>query len=505
MKPELTICFTSDTHGYVFPTNFIDDQERPMGLLGMIPKFQKDGNTLVLDGGDTIQGSPLTYYCKLQGMRTPMSRVMNAAGYDYVTLGNHDFNYGYETLYAYLSALNARCLCANVRDRAGKLPIAPYAIHTLQNGLRVGIVGVVTPWVKRWEREETLAHFEITDPLEAARQALEALRGQADYTVCLYHGGIEKDLQTGRLLSDTDENIACRICEELDFDLLLTGHQHIAIQNKTYCGTHLVQPPANATHFLKVEAAGKGRITSRLIPSDADPLPPLFEALRPLKASLDKWLDAPIGRLDKPLWPGDKLQMALHGTAIANFFNLVQLDASHAELSCTSLGNEVRGFSDRVTVRDVVATYIYPNTLVILKVDGRTLRLALENCASYFAVSPEGEVSISRDFLEPKVAHYNYDFFAGMEYTFDLSKPVGQRVTAMIFHGQPIRDDQKLTLCMNNYRATGVGGYEAYLACPRVREINTEMSELLLNFLGGQECVSVSANSPLTVLMPRID
>ncbi len=502
MKPELTIYYTSDTHGYVFPTNFIDDKTRPVGLMGMIPQFIKDGNTLILDGGDTTQGSPLTYYCRKQGLPGPMSRVMNAAGYDYVTLGNHDFNYGYEALYEYLSMLNARCLCANVRDKAGRLPIAPYAVHTLENGLRVGIVGIVTPWIMRWEREETLAYFEITDPLDAARKALGLLRGRVDYTICLYHGGVEKDLNTGRLLSDTDENIACCLCEELDFDLLLTGHQHISMENRTYCGTHLAQPPANATHFLKAEASGKGSITSRLMPSDAENLPPLYEEMQPLKAALDAWLDAPIGKLDKPLWPEGKLQMALYGTPIANLFNQVQLDASRADISCTSLGNEVRGFSDRVTVRDVVATYIYPNTLVVLQVDGRTLKAALENCASYFAISPQGEVSISRDFLEPKVAHYNYDFFAGMDYTFDLSRPVGQRVTVMIFCGEPIRDDQKFTLCMNNYRATGVGGYEAYLSCPRVREINTEMSELLLDYLAKQECVTVSANSPLTVLLP---
>lgn len=503
MTPKLTIFYTSDTHGYVFPTNFIDEAVRPQGLLGMIPQFQKDGNTLILDGGDTIQGSPLTYYCRKKGLPCPMIRVMNAAGYDYVTLGNHDFNYGYEALKEYLGGLKAGCLCANVRDKSGRLPILPYTVHRLENGLRVGLVGIVTPWVKRWEREETLAHFEITDPLEAARESLDALRGQADFTVCLYHGGVERDLETDRLLSDTDENIACRIARELDFDLLLTGHQHIPLENKTYCGTHLAQPPANATHFLRVEAEGKGRIVSRLMPSDGNRMPPLARELAPLRKALDRWLDEPIGRLNMPLWPGDKLDMALHGTPIANLFNQVQLAASHADISCTSLANEVRGFSDQVTVRDVVATYVYPNTLVVLEADGQALKQALENCASYFAVSPDGSVSISQDFLEPKVAHYNYDFFAGISYTFDLSKPVGQRVVSLRREGREISPDERLSLCMNNYRATGVGGYEAYLPLKRLQAINTEMSELLLDYLAASDRVTVSAASPLTVLMPK--
>ena len=75
---RLTIYFTSDTHGYLFPTNFIDETVRPMGLLSM--RFPKDGNTLVIDGGDTVQGSPLTYYCHEEGLPAPAARPMNERG-----------------------------------------------------------------------------------------------------------------------------------------------------------------------------------------------------------------------------------------------------------------------------------------------------------------------------------------------------------------------------------------------------------------------------------------
>ncbi len=504
MAPKLTIYYTSDIHGFVFPTTHADDKTRPMGLLGMIPQFHKDGNTLILDCGDTIQGSPLTYFCRKMNKENPMIPVMNAAGYDYVTLGNHDFNYGYDALAEYLNGLSAQCVCANVKDKSGKLPIVPFVLHTLENGLRVGLTGVVTSWVNRWEKEDTLAHFEITDPYFAAGEALDKLKEQADFTICLYHGGLEKDLETGRLLSDTDENIGCRICEDLDFDLLLTGHQHIPMENKTYRGTHIAQTPANATHFLKAEVMEHGSITSRLLPSDPNTMPPIAQELKPLKRDLDAWLDAPIGRLNIALWPGDKLDMALDGAPIANFFNQVQLDASGADISCTSLPNDMRGFDSRVTVRDVVATYVYANTLVVIEVTGKVLKVALERCASYFNISAQGEVSIAKDFLEPKVAHYNYDFFAGIEYTFDLKQPYGQRVGKITRNGALVKDEQKFTLCMNNYRATGSGGYDVYLQCRRLQEINTEVSELLLDYLAKCELVNVSSISPLTVLVPEI-
>jgi len=503
MAPKLTVYFTSDTHGFIFPTNHADQSVKPMGLLGMIPQFQKDGNTLILDCGDTIQGSPLTYYCQKESLPNPMIPMMNAAGYDYVTLGNHDFNYGYDALKDYLEGIEAKCVCANVRDVSGRLPILPYVLHTLENGLRIGITGVVTNWVNRWEKAEMLKHFEITDPFQAAKDALATLSPQADFTICLYHGGIEKDLSTGRLLSDTDENIACRICEELDFDLLLTGHQHMPMENKTYCGTHLVQPPASATHFAKVDWMEAGQITSALIPSDPNQMPPLADSLVPLRNALDTWLDAPVGQLNMPLWPGEKLDMALNGTLIANFINQVQLDASGADVSCTSLPNEMRGFDQNVSVRDVVATYVYSNTLVVFQVDGTALKAALERCASYFDVSANGEITISQDFLQPKVAHYNYDFFAGICYTFDLSQPLGHRVVSILRSGQVVEPADKLTVCMNNYRATGVGGYEAYLKCPRIQEINVDVSELLLDYLIMHRNVAVSSESPLTILHPK--
>ena len=98
---KLTIYFTSDTHGYLYPNNFASTQPQNMGLLSM--RFPKDENTLVIDGGDTIQGSPLTYFCKQNHMELPVAQAMNDRGYDYITLGNHDFNNGVEALADYLN------------------------------------------------------------------------------------------------------------------------------------------------------------------------------------------------------------------------------------------------------------------------------------------------------------------------------------------------------------------------------------------------------------------
>ena len=466
-----------------------------MGLLSM--RFEKDENTLVIDGGDTIQGSPLTYYCRLSGAELPVAEAMNARGYDYVTLGNHDFNNGAEYLKKYLETLDAKCLCANVADDEGRLPVFPCAVHTLGNGLRVGLFGIVTDWVNRWEKKENLVGITVSDPFAAAKAAIEKL--DADIIVGIYHGGIERDLETGRLLSQTDENIACRLCEELDIDLLLTGHQHIAMAEKTWNGTHIVQTPCNSANYVKVEMDEDGKFHSWLceVPDTAE----LTQEQEKLWTDVNVWLDQPIGKLSQDIWPGDKLEMALHGSPIADFFNTVQLWASGADVSCTALGNELRGFASDVTVRDVVASYVYSNTLVVLEVTGEVLKKALEQCARYFAVDGEGKVTIAESFLSPKVAHYNFDYFSGVDYVYDLAKPEGERVVSMTRGGKAIAPDEKLTLCMCDYRATGAGDFDFYCDCPRVQEILTEISELILSYLVEHPSVEIPQGHPCKAVM----
>ena len=59
---NLKIYFTSDLHGYIYPTNYVDRSEKNIGLLNIINQYHKDENTLIIDAGDTIQGSPFTNY-----------------------------------------------------------------------------------------------------------------------------------------------------------------------------------------------------------------------------------------------------------------------------------------------------------------------------------------------------------------------------------------------------------------------------------------------------------
>lgn len=500
---QLTIYFTSDMHGYFSPLDYPTGQSAPTGAANCMQRFRRDGNTLIVDGGDTIQGSPFTYFLHKNGHENPCvpAQVMNCAGYDFFTLGNHDFNYGQEYLNCYLASMDACCLCANVEGLAG---VRKHALVTLENGLRVGLTGIVTHHVSIWERPENLTGLTITDPVPAAAEALAELKREgADITVCIYHGGFENDLDTGEALTDSDENQGYRICRELSFDVLLTGHQHIPIAPRAVCGTFVCQTPDKAKQLARMELTLTENglaMTGALEAPGSETNPEAAAILKPLDAAAARWLDTPVGHLDVPLLPQAHITMAEHGSGIANFFNQVQLDASGADISCTSLGNEAKGFRQDITVRDVVATYIYPNTLQTLAVNRAVLKMALERCAAYFSLRPDGQLEVSQDFLKPKVEHYNYDYYSGIHVTMDIRRPLGDRVTSIRYRGEELSPSRELTLCMNNYRASGTGGYECFRSCRKVSEQTTEISELIMDYVLARGSLTVDKTHWLTVV-----
>lgn len=499
----LQIYFTSDLHAFIYPTDYRSQEEREIGLFKCANRFQKDGNTLVIDGGDVLQGSPLGAFCHdSQGEASSFADMMNCCGYDYVTLGNHDFNYGMAYLDSYLDALHARCVCQNALREDGSVRF-PSRIHVLENGLRVGIVGIVTDHVNVWERPEHLTGLTITDPFAAAKAALESLKRHVDITICVYHGGFERDLATGRILSRSTENIAYRLCQELDFDILLTGHQHMCIPGQSLFGTFVVQAPDAGRAFisLRVLAAVNGQkfYRSQAIPAEGRCDPQLLERFRAMEHGAQAWLDTVVGHLDHPLVPASPLVMAAEGSDIADFFNEVQISCSRAQLSATSLANEIAGLPQIVRRRDVLTAYPYTNTLTVLKVTGKILREAMERSAEYFAVNDDGMLCVSDAFLKPKIEHYNYDYYAGVAYTIDVSRPTGHRITELKYQGRSVADHEEFSICLNSYRASGAGGYSMYTQCPILKEINIEMADLILEFFHHAPEVSLKKKQHLQI------
>lgn len=489
MKRVLKIYYTSDTHGHLFPS----EGGRRGGLLSCFGEFEKDGNTLILDGGDTVQGAPLIKFLREEHqLEQVLARAFCQAGYDCFALGNHDFNYGRESLADFLNAMDAECLTANVKDLKGTLPVKAWTVRTLENGLRVGICGVVTDCVNLWEAKENLKDLQVTDAFEAAKQALAEMKDKCDVTVCIYHGGYECDLESGKRLCQGKENMACRMLEELEFDLLLTAHQHMETAGREVNGTYTLQLPPNGVKYALVEVAvedggteenlcRKIEITGRLV-SPESPAPADMERwLAPVREAEARWKERVIGTLAREIPAEGLLERAINGCGLADLGNQVQLWITGADMACIGMANEPLGLKRQVKLGDMLRAFPFPNRQVVLTVTGEILKTALERCASYFDLR-DGKAVISERFTKPKLEHYNYDFYAGVEYTADLRRPVGDRVTKILVNGKPLQSGRTYTLAMSDYRATGTGGYECFRSCPPAKTYPGDMQTAILEY-----------------------
>lgn len=509
----MRIIFTSDTHGSLYPINYAQNCPENAGLFCVASQIEKDEETLIIDGGDSLQGTPLiSYYIEHRSEYDfhPIAEGFNEMKLDYYTLGNHDFNFGYDVILDYVLAMKGTLISANVVDKRGALGIKRSVIHTMPDGTRVGITAAVTGYVNVWEKDENLSELAVLDPVEELSKEYQVLKDKCDITVCIYHGGFEEDLSTGKKLSETRENEACRISRELDFDILLTGHQHMSVEGVRICGTVGVQPPDKAARFCEVLFSRNGDsfdIDTKLV----DVKKPGEEYYRirrehsfmePMNEAIEKWLDQPIGFLQNEILPEPKLEAALYGSRIASLFNAAQLDLTGADFSCTSLSNEALGLKREVSVRDVLGIYKFSNNLEVIQVTREVLRQALERCAEYFSYNERtGRIRISEQFLRPKVEHFNYDFYAGLDYEFDLSRPVGERVVRLRkLNGEELEDNATYLLVTSNYRATGTGGYECIGRCHTVSSTAEEMPEIIINYIKKNSPVPDIVNSRFSVI-----
>lgn len=514
---KLTILETSDTHGYIFPTNYQSRTELDGKFSLLRAKtffdevYEKNGRDAVLavENGDTLQGSAFASYMTKE--RSPEHTVMfqkayNALDYDFGVLGNHDFNYGQELLQATFAAANRQLLNANIIDQTTGEPFMGQAVAIVEkNGLKIAVIGVTTKYIPHWEDPVNIKNLEFLDVVETLKKVVAEVREKVDLVVVSYHGGFERDLETGEPTERiTGENQGYAILEEVQgIDVLLTGHQHREMAT-TKNGVAIVQPGYQAKYVGVVEVeyeydkvTGKNiiqEVTPKIVATgDFEPNKELHAELSPMNEQVIDWLDRPVGSLDRPLLFENGSKARIEDHPYLNFVHQVQLAKTGADISAaTIIKEEAPGLPQQVSKRDLLLNYPYSNQLVTVEITGAQLRSILEYTATFFVRNEKtGAIEFAERFLKPKYQLYHFDSFYPVNYQIEVDQPLGARVTELSFEGEPVQDEQKFSLAVSKYRAMGGGTYPVYPELTVTKEYDSEITEIMEDYLRENSTVVV--------------
>src|SRR4030081_1576491 len=202
---HIIILGTTDLHGNLYPTDYYTNKPDNRGLAkiaSLIRQIRKENqNVVLIDSGDTIQGTPLEYYHNKKNNQPPdpMMLAMNALHYDAMTVGNHEYNFGLQVLEKARSEAEFPWLSANTYNKGtNQTHYRPYIVKEVA-GVRIGVLGLTTPGIPNWENAPNYAGLEFREPLSEAKKWVPVLRGKerADVVVIAMHMGLEEDLRTG--------------------------------------------------------------------------------------------------------------------------------------------------------------------------------------------------------------------------------------------------------------------------------------------------------------------
>ncbi len=504
---HIRILATSDVHGYIYPYSYANGMNQNIGFakIKTLVDSLKTENTLILDNGDILEGSPLAYYHLHNRVDeiSPMTIAMNEIGYDYVNVGNHDFNYGEEVLMMHLQNLKAPCITNNWYYH-GRSFGPTYAIREI-DGVKIALFGLVTPYITQWEKKSHIANSKFMDVVQTAKKTVETIKRleKPDYIVCMYHGGFERDIVTGEITEDlTGENQAYQMLKEVSgIDILISGHQHRSLSGKLF-NTYFTQTAANGTEVACIDIYPESNlIETCLLKNDMAADEGLMKLLQKEEDDCQAWLDQPLGTTNLDLTITDENDARQNKSQVVTFLNLVEKEATGAQLASNALFSGATGFRKEITMRDLVSTYVFPNTLVVKKVTGKVLREYLEKTAEFFTVKAGNKIGVNPSYDYPKPQHYNYDMVDGITYTIKVSNSTGSRITELLYEGTPVQDTDEFTLAINNYRAAGGGNYHMIKNSPTVKEVNLSMVELLAQYITEHKVIDFEPVNNITVTL----
>ncbi|MFI6462088.1 bifunctional metallophosphatase/5'-nucleotidase [Streptomyces sp. NPDC050538] len=522
---SLTVMGTTDLHGHVFNWDYFKDAEyadaagnamglaRVSTLVNQIRQEKGRRNTLLLDAGDTIQGTPLTYYfAKVDpitakgGPVHPMAQAMNAIGYDAAALGNHEFNYGIETLRKFEDQCRFPLLGANALDAKTLKPaFPPYFIKTFRvpgaPPVKVAVLGLTNPGIAIWDKAYVQGKLTFPGLEEQAAKWVPKLRSMgADVVVVSAHSGSSGTSSYGDQLPYV-ENSAALVAQKVPgIDAILVGHAHVEIPELKVTNTAtgktvvLSEPLCYAERlsvfdFNLVFEKGRWSVESvaaslRNAKTVADD-PKITRLLKDEHALVVEYVNQVVGTATATL---TTVEARYKDAPIIDLITKVQEDVVKAALVGTAYASlpviaQASPFSrtsqipaGNVTIRDLSGLYVYDNTLVAKLLTGAQVRAYLEYSAEYF-VQTAADAAVDTEKLTNAGGRpdYNYDYVSGFSYDIDIAQAAGSRIKNLTYNGAALDDAQQFVLAVNNYRANGGGAFPHVASATEVWSESTEI------------------------------
>lgn len=521
---QLRILQTTDVHLNLSSHDYFTDQPGSapglVSLASLINAARNEApNTLLLDTGDFLQGTPLgDLYANNHpdgDAPHPAISLMNAMAYDGGTVGNHEFNFGLDFLSQVLSGARFPIVLANVVLQQGETPLEdcplyqPYAILDRQvrdqsgqmRPLRVGIIGFVPPQVSIWEKRHLQDRVSVREIVETAQAYIPKMREEgADIIIALSHSGIASaDRLSAR------ENASLQLAELEGIDAVLCGHQHKRFPSSdfdelpgadTIRGTLHGKPAIMPGHWgselgvldlnLSHDPQTGWRVSDhrsslRAVQADTPQDGELTRLLEENHKATLNYIRTPVAETRQPLhtyFAYLGYDMATRIVTIAKRARAAQLlGQTDVPLLAASSPFRAGGASGPqyytevesgpVTVRNLSDLYLFPNTLSVLRVTGAELRDWLERSAGKFAQITQGRQN--QPALIQGYPCYHFDTIFGVEYEIDLTQPSrysirgemmnpdSRRISKLLHEGKPVRDEQEFHVATNSYRAGGAG------------------------------------------------
>ncbi|MDR0897953.1 MAG: bifunctional metallophosphatase/5'-nucleotidase [Oscillospiraceae bacterium] len=416
-------------------------------------------NVLVLDAGDTLHGLVFANMTKGESIVA----IMNAIGYDAMAPGNHDFNYGYEHLKELEKQMNFPLLNANIKIKEdGSNAFTPYTIVE-SGGKKIGIIGAANPEYKTSVHPDYTAKLDFQDrtPILAT---VALIRDQVDALIILAHWGVG-----AAYVPDTVEALA----SIPGVALVIDGHSHTVLYDieQGEEGTALVTSTGEYLNNLgkvTLTFAPEGGLT---VEAGLIPKPAAFEdhaminVIEELEAEQSVILDQVIGETTVDL----EAERAISRTSETNWGNLsadIIAEVTGAEVALLNGGGVRQSIpAGPITARDINNAFPFNNLVVLKEVNGQALLDTLETGVRYYPETSGGFPQIS-----------------GMSFTFDPSKPAGERVVELLIGGEPVDPAAMYTLATNDYLASGGDGYDSLGAFPDLMIMGT-LDEVITDYL----------------------